>query len=47
MKGEFVGIMGVLGLGKMIFFNVFFFIDKINGGIIKIEGNEISKMKEK
>ncbi|MFP7732015.1 ABC transporter ATP-binding protein [Priestia aryabhattai] len=47
MKGEFVGIMGASGSGKTTLLNVLSSIDKINGGIIKIEGNEISKMKEK
>ncbi|MCM3770371.1 MULTISPECIES: ABC transporter ATP-binding protein [Priestia] len=47
MKGEFVGIMGASGSGKTTLLNVLSSIDKINGGIIKIEGNEISRMKEK
>jgi bacitracin transport system ATP-binding protein len=47
MKGEFVGIMGASGSGKTTLLNVLSSIDKINGGMIKIEGNEISRMKEK
>jgi bacitracin transport system ATP-binding protein len=47
MKGEFVGIMGASGSGKTTLLNILSSIDKINGGIIKIEGNEISRMKEK
>ncbi|MFS0902329.1 ABC transporter ATP-binding protein [Priestia aryabhattai] len=47
VKGEFVGIMGASGSGKTTLLNVLSSIDKINGGIIKIEGNEISRMKEK
>lgn len=47
MKGEFVGIMGASGSGKTTLLNVLSSIDKINGGTIKIEGNEISRMKEK
>ncbi|USL22917.1 ABC transporter ATP-binding protein [Priestia megaterium] len=47
MKGEFVGIMGASGSGKTTLLNVLSSIDKINGGTIKIEENEISRMKEK
>lgn len=39
--------MGLLGLGKMIFLNVFFFIDKVSVGIIKVNEMEIMFMKEK
>lgn len=47
VKGEFVGIMGASGSGKTTLLNVLSSIDKINSGSIKINGNEISSMKEK
>ncbi|MFD0682287.1 MULTISPECIES: ABC transporter ATP-binding protein [unclassified Paenibacillus] len=46
-KGEFVSIMGASGSGKTTLLNVLSSIDKISSGTIKIEGTEISGMKEK
>lgn len=46
-EGEFVSIMGASGSGKTTLLNVLSSIDKISNGTIKIEGTEISGMKEK
>ncbi|MNI10739.1 Bacitracin export ATP-binding protein BceA [compost metagenome] len=46
-KGEFVSIMGASGSGKTTLLNVLSSIDQISSGTIKIEGTEISGMKEK
>ena len=46
-KGEFVSIMGASGSGKTTLLNVLSSIDKASQGSIKIEGNEITRMKEK
>lgn len=46
-KGEFVGIMGASGSGKTTLLNVLSSIDKVSSGSIKIEGNEMTTMKEK
>ena len=46
-KGEFVSIMGASGSGKTTLLNVLSSIDQATGGTIKIEGNEITRMKEK
>ncbi len=46
-KGEFVSIMGPSGSGKTTLLNVLSSIDKVSTGTIKIEGKEITKMKEK
>ncbi|AJS60617.1 ABC transporter ATP-binding protein [Paenibacillus sp. IHBB 10380] len=46
-QGEFVSIMGASGSGKTTLLNVLSSIDKISNGTIKIEGTEISSMKEK
>jgi len=46
-KGEFVSIMGPSGSGKTTLLNVLSSIDKASSGVIKIEGNEMTKMKEK
>jgi len=46
-QGEFVSIMGASGSGKTTLLNVLSSIDKISDGSIKIEGKEISGMKEK
>ncbi|OAB47334.1 ABC transporter ATP-binding protein [Paenibacillus antarcticus] len=46
-EGEFVSIMGASGSGKTTLLNVLSSIDKISDGSIKIEGKEISGMKEK
>jgi len=46
-EGEILGIMGASGSGKTTLLNALSSIKKINGGIIKFEGIEISSMKEK
>lgn len=45
--GEFVSIMGPSGSGKTTLLNVLSSIDKVSQGSIKIEGNEITRMKDK
>lgn len=45
--GEFVSIMGASGSGKTTLLNVLSSIDHVSNGEIKIEGNAITKMKEK
>jgi bacitracin transport system ATP-binding protein len=47
VKGEFVGIMGPSGSGKTTLLNVLSSIDKVSEGSIKIENNEMTRMKEK
>jgi bacitracin transport system ATP-binding protein len=47
MQGEFVGIMGASGSGKTTLLNVLSSIDKVSEGMIKIENNEMTRMKEK
>lgn len=46
-KGEFVSIMGASGSGKTTLLNVLSSIDKVSSGTIKIEGTEMTNMKEK
>lgn len=46
-QGEFVSIMGASGSGKTTLLNVLSSIDRVSDGSIKIEGKEITKMKEK
>ncbi|MFK9094725.1 ABC transporter ATP-binding protein [Bacillus salipaludis] len=46
-RGEFVSIMGASGSGKTTLLNVLSSIDKVSGGTIKIEGKEMTAMKEK
>jgi bacitracin transport system ATP-binding protein len=46
-KGEFVSIMGASGSGKTTLLNVLSSIDTVSNGTIKIEGKEITRMKEK
>ena len=46
-KGEFVSIMGPSGSGKTTLLNVLSSIDKASSGTIQIEGNEMTKMKER
>ncbi|GIN61699.1 bacitracin export ATP-binding protein BceA [Robertmurraya siralis] len=46
-KGEFVSIMGASGSGKTTLLNVLSSIDKSSEGSIKIEGKEITRLKEK
>lgn len=36
--GEFVGIMGLFGSGKIIFLNMIFIIDKLIIGIMELKG---------
>lgn len=47
VKGEFVSIMGPSGSGKTTLLNVLSSIDQVSDGSIKIEGKEITRMKEK
>lgn len=46
-KGEFVSIMGASGSGKTTLLNVLSSIDRVSNGSIKIEGQEITELKEK
>lgn len=46
-QGEFVSIMGPSGSGKTTLLNVLSSIDKVSHGSIKIEDNEITRMKDK
>ncbi|MGX6444434.1 ABC transporter ATP-binding protein [Neobacillus sp. K501] len=46
-KGEFVSIMGASGSGKTTLLNVLSSIDQVSQGEIKIEGKEITRLKEK
>lgn len=46
-QGEFVGIMGASGSGKTTLLNVLSSIDKVSNGTIKIDGKEMTNMKEK
>ncbi len=46
-EGEFVSIMGASGSGKTTLLNVLSSIDKVSRGSIKIEGKEMTEMKEK
>ncbi|MDF2646376.1 MAG: bacitracin transporter ATP-binding protein [Paenibacillus sp.] len=46
-KGDFVSIMGASGSGKTTLLNVLSSIDRLSQGSIKIEGQEITAMKEK
>lgn len=47
VKGEFVSIMGPSGSGKTTLLNVLSSIDKVSDGSIKINGKEITRLKEK
>lgn len=47
VKGEFVSIMGPSGSGKTTLLNVLSSIDKVSEGSIKINGKEITRLKEK
>ncbi|MBI0580416.1 ABC transporter ATP-binding protein [Neobacillus cucumis] len=47
VKGEFVSIMGASGSGKTTLLNVLSSIDRVSSGKIKIQGKEITRMKEK
>jgi bacitracin transport system ATP-binding protein len=46
-KGEFVSIMGASGSGKTTLLNVLSSIDRVSNGSIRIEGKEITELKEK
>jgi bacitracin transport system ATP-binding protein len=46
-RGEFISIMGASGSGKTTLLNVLSSIDRVSGGSIKIEGQEMTKQKEK
>src|SRR5699024_3189134 len=46
-KSEFVTIMGPSGSGKTTLLNVLSTIDRVGQGSIKMEGNELTTMKEK
>ena len=44
-KGEFVGIMGASGSGKITLLNCISTIDRVTSGNIKVNGEEITKLK--
>ncbi len=44
-KGEFVGIMGASGRGKSTLLNCISTIDRVTSGNIKVNGEEITKLK--
>ncbi|MTT31112.1 ATP-binding cassette domain-containing protein [Terrilactibacillus sp. BCM23-1] len=46
-EGEFVSIMGASGSGKTTLLNVLSSIDKVSNGTIRIDGKEMTGMKEK
>ncbi|WP_127583011.1 ABC transporter ATP-binding protein [Paenibacillus koleovorans] len=46
-QGEFVSIMGASGSGKTTLLNVLSSIDHVSGGSIRIEGQEITGLREK
>lgn len=46
-KGEFVAIMGASGSGKTTLLNVLSTIDRVSQGSIKMDGNELTTMKDK
>lgn len=46
-QGEFASIMGASGSGKTTLLNVLSSIDQVSGGIVLIEGQEMTGMKEK
>ncbi len=45
-KGEFVGIMGASGSGKTTLLNCISTIDKVTGGSILVNGNDITTLKK-
>ncbi|WML39822.1 ABC transporter ATP-binding protein [Neobacillus sp. OS1-2] len=45
-KGEFVGVMGPSGAGKSSLLNVLSSIEPVTSGTIRIDGTELTKMKE-
>lgn len=46
-KGEFVGIMGASGSGKTTLLNCISTIDRVTGGSIKVNGKDITQLKNK
>ncbi len=46
-KGEFIGIMGASGSGKTTLLNVLSSIDRVSRGSIYMEGQDMTKMKDK
>jgi len=46
-RGEFVSIMGPSGSGKTTLLNVLSSIDRVSNGTIKIDGKDMTRMKEK
>ncbi|TKD72182.1 ABC transporter ATP-binding protein [Pseudalkalibacillus hwajinpoensis] len=46
-RGEFISIMGASGSGKTTLLNVLSSIDRVSGGSIKIDGQEMTKKREK
>lgn len=46
-RGEFVAIMGESGSGKTTLLNILATLDKPTGGVVSLEGREISQIKEK
>lgn len=46
-QGEFVSIMGASGSGKTTLLNVLSSIDRVSSGSIMIQGNEMTKLKDK
>ncbi|WP_276950076.1 ABC transporter ATP-binding protein [Acetatifactor muris] len=45
-KGEFTAIMGASGSGKSTLLNVISTIDRVSSGTIRVDGRELTKMKE-
>lgn len=46
-KGEFVGIMGASGSGKTTLLNVLCSIDKVTEGLVEINGQQLTGMKDR
>ncbi|KMM37963.1 ABC transporter ATP-binding protein [Guptibacillus hwajinpoensis] len=46
-RGEFISIMGASGSGKTTLLNVLSSIDRVSSGSIKIDGQEMTKQKDK
>ncbi|HKM33871.1 MAG TPA: ABC transporter ATP-binding protein [Lachnospiraceae bacterium] len=46
-EGEFVAVMGASGSGKSTLLNMISTIDKVSGGSIILDGNDLTTMKEK
>ena len=45
-KGEFTAIMGASGSGKSTLLNVISTIDKVSSGTVRVDGRELTEMKE-